>query len=490
MNLIKLLINELIKILRKKSTFLFFMLSIIAVIVSCLVIKFKDYSIMENYANNNTDEYELKNAISLDEKKKFSAQGKDIDMYQERIDVAKKLLESGVEKVLDTSYKQKIYYNISKEIENLYKIDEQLYSDLYKEKRQKIQRLDYLLYNGTFEEYIDFNKDEIEEEYKKEVIDLKTYKSKMEEINMCLKYEIDKYDVKNTYWKKQVLENIDLIDSTIENRIDYTKKIFIDDKQVKTLREDNLINIYRLENNIAPYYTDQQYYFNETSYMRYHYNMFANYSSMLFIGLLVIFLASSSISEEFSKKTIKFLLITPNKRYKVLISKILSILIILIISTLIVSQISVIVGNVAFGISTNNYLYVSNGNVNVMDTHLYETLQYMLKMPEIIVYMFLAIALSTLTKNTAISTTICTTLYIIMPTALKILGGFISLDFLRFLPFRNLDFVSEVFRVNTYEVVYLLSTFEPSVKFSLNIVLLTIILLIITSFESFNKDDI
>ena len=41
---------------------------------------------------------------------------------------------------------------------------------------------------------------------------------------MCLKYEIDKYDVKNTYWKKQVLENIDLIDSTIENRIDYTKK--------------------------------------------------------------------------------------------------------------------------------------------------------------------------------------------------------------------------------------------------------------------------
>ena len=261
---------------------------------------------------------------------------------------------------------------------------------------------------------------------------------------------------------------------------------------MEILQKNKLINNYRLENDIAPYYYDEEYFYNEDGYMRYHYNSFANTSGMIFIGLLIIILSAGTISEEVSKGTIKFLLITPNKRYKVLLAKILSILIILIVSTLIISQISIIIGNIAFGVSTNNYLYVTNGEVKVMDTHIYETLQYLLKMPEIIIYMLIGVALSTIVRNVGLSTVIATALYLVIPFTLTILDGFISLDFLRFLPFRNFDLINQVFPINMYinviNVSY--STFEPTLTFSINVLIVTAILLIITIFESFNKRDI
>ena len=64
--------------------------------------------------------------------------------------------------------------------------------------------------------------------------------------------------------------------------------------------------------------------------------------------------------------------------------------------------------------------------------------------------MLFGITLSTLIRNTAISTVICTICYVVIPFEMKMLETFISLDFLRFLPFRNFDFISQVLRVNTY----------------------------------------
>lgn len=490
MSYINLIKNELVKILKKKSTVIFLILSIISIVTSCLIIKFKDYNYINNFSLHGLDKYSIENGIKLAQRNKSKAEGKYKNMYDHIIYLENKILDEGVEIVLNTAYKENIYNTLIKEIKNLYNINKDEHTEIYENQIQKIRKLYYMLYNGTFEEYIDFNKNEVEEEYKKQLIDYKTYEEKIQNLNMHLNYEIDKYSLQNTYWKKQILENNDLIDSKIETRIDFNKKIFITDEKVKSLKEDKLINIYRLENNIAPFYTETQYFLNKTSYMRYHYNLFANYSAVLFIGLLIIVLSASTISEEFSKGTIKFLLISPNKRYKILIAKILSILIVLLLFTLIISQISVIVGNLAFGTSTNDYLYVNNNEVKVMDTHIYETLTYILKIPEIIIYMILAITLSTLTRNTAISTIICTTLYAAVPFILRTLKNYISLDFLRFLPFNNFDFTSQILRINTYETVSSLNNFEPSIPFSATILLITALLLLITAFESFNKKDI
>ena len=493
MNFIKLVINELVKNLKKKSTIIFFIFSMIAVIASCLIVKFKDYTYLSNryQLGGITSEFSIKQGISQNEVQKAKAEGKYKDMYQEIIDLEEKVLEVGVNDLLSAPYKKEIYNNIISEIKTLYNINEEEFKEKYDNQKDKINSLDYLLFNGNFEEYIEFNKEQIEKKYKEELIDEETYNKQIEEQNINLRFEIDKYSAKDTQWKKQVLQDNKSIDYKLEERVDYTNNIFIDNEQMEKLQKNKLINNYRLENDIAPYYEDSQYFYNEKGYMRYHYNSFSNTSGMIFIGLLIIILSAGTVAEEVSKGTIKFLLITPNKRYKVLLAKILSILIILIVSTLIISQISVIIGNIAFGVSTNNYLYVTNGEVKVMDTHIYETLQYLLKMPEIIIYMLMGVALSTLIRNIAMPTIISTALYLITPFALMMINGFISIDFLRFLPFRNFEFITQVFPINTYvTVVNGYSTFEPTLTFSINVLIVTAILLIITIFESFNKRDI
>lgn len=490
MSFIKLIINELVKNLRKKSTLIFFIFSIIAIIVSCFIVKFKDYSYMPKSETSIMDEYTLNMWINQNELKKANADQKDKGLYQEIIDLYKDIIEKGYQNILNASYKNKVLSQIATETQKLCDIDKDKYYNDYTKQREKIEKLKYILYSGTFENYIEFNKEQIENDYKAEVIDLDTYKAKIKEQDISLEYGIDKYSSEDTYWRSRVYSENQAIDSKIETRIDFQNRIYITDERIERLQEDKLINTYRLKNNIAPYYNDNQYHYNEQGYMRYRYNSFANYSSMLFVGLLIIILSASTIAEEKSKGTIKFLLITPNKRYKILLAKIVSIMLILIATTLIISQISVIVGNVAFGTSTNDYLYVSDGQVKVMDTHIYETLGYLLKIPEIFIYMLFGITLSTLIRNTAISTVICTICYVVIPFAMKMLENFISLDFLRFLPFRNFDFISQVLRVNTYETLITLSTFVPSVKFSISVLLITAILLIITMFESFNKRDI
>ena len=490
MNFIKLVINELVKNLKKKSALIFFIFSIIAIIVSCFIVKFKDYSYMPKSETGIMNESTLNMWIDLNELRKANADEEDKELYQEIIDLYKDIIEKGYQNILNASYKNKALSQIVTETQKLCDIDKDKHYNDYIKQKEKINKLKYILYNGTYEDYIGFNKEQIENDYKSELINLDTYNAKIKEQDIFLEYGIDKYSLEDTYWRTRLYNENQSIDNKIETRIDFQNKIYITDERLEHLQEDKLINTYRLKNNIAPYYTDTQYHYNEQGYMRYRYNSFANYSSMLFVGILIIILSASTIAEEKSKGTIKFLLINPNKRYKILLAKIVSILLILIATTLIISQISVIVGNVAFGTSTNDYLYVSGGQVKVMDTHIYETLQYLLKIPEIFIYMLFGITLSTLIRNTAISTVICTICYVVIPFAMKMLETFISLDFLRFLPFRNFEFISQVLRVNTYETLITLSTFVPSVKFSVSVLLITAILLIITMFESFNKRDI
>ena len=378
--------------------------------------------------------------------------------------------------------------DISAMILDLCNVDKEKFPDEYKKRREKIEELKDILYNGTFEDYIDFNIKDLEEKYSNGLLEKSFYEYKLKELNMDLEYEVGKYTLDYYDWRDTVIGQNNSIDDVLNMKIDMQQMVYMTEERAKRLENDKLVNIYRLKNNLPPCYIDNDYMYNKSGYMRYHFNSFANSSSMLFIGLLILILAGTSISEEISKGTIKFLLITPNKRYKVLIAKILSILTVLIIATLIISQISVIVGNVAFGVSTNNYLYVSNGEVKVMDTHIYETLQYILKIPEIVVYMLIGMALSTLTRNTAISTIISSSLYLIVPFGLKELNNFISLNFLRFLPFRNLDFISQVFRINDYESLQnTIRDIEFTLNFSIAVTVITVILLIITIFESFNK---
>ncbi len=493
MNFIKLVINELIKIIKKKSTIIFVILAIISIVLSCFLVNIKNnfYKDAVTYTKI-TDEYNINLNIArlegLLKKEKNESEKKSIE---KNLEIYNFVLKEGIDKIYNAEYKMTVHTLLKSNIKKLCYMNENENKEKYKKQKENVEKLWEIFTNGTFEEYIEFNKDLTNQSFNAKEITLEEYNLQIENQNQLLKYEITKYMPQNTEWKKEILENNTDIDDLINTRFDISSGTYIDDEELNDLKNQKIINEYRLENNIAPYYNNFQANYNQISYNRYTYNDFANKLSTIFIGILIIIFSSSTISEEISKGTIKFLLITPYKRYKILFAKIISMLIVLIICLLLISQISVLVGNIAFGNNTNNYLYVSNGVVNIMGTHLYETIQYILRIPELFIYLLIGIMFSTLTRNTAISTVITSILFIGAPVAIDKIYNFIKIDSLKYLPFSNFNLIDSVLKLEKYDSLYKeVFSFLPPIQLSIIVLSITALLLIITALESFNKKDI
>ena len=483
MKFINLVINELVKILKRKSTLIFSCFAIISLLCAYGIVKVKK----ENVENLNTEsslylaDYEMSNAQLLQQREKVETEyeKKIIDKH---VEINNFILEKGVKNIITAEYKENCKQELIKIYERLYSLDPIKNSEEYKIQKENEEKLWKIFLEGSFEDYISFNKELLLQKYERAEITKEEYDLELQKQDLYLQYEIGKYLPENTKWKEDIINENEGIKHEIEARFDASNMVYLEDRQIKQLEDDMLISEYRLKNNIAPYYTDMQMNNNLNSYCRYNYNNFANTISIIFMGILVIILSASSISEEISKGTVVFMNITPVKRYQILLAKIVSIVIIL------VSQISVLIGNIAFGVNTNNYLYVSGSKVVVMNTHIYETLGYLLRIPELIVYLLIGITLSTLTKNTAISTIITSLLFLGYPIAYKILCNFVIVEPLKYLPFSNFDLASKILRVNTYENVYN-NIPTLSIESSIIVLSITAILLIITVFDSYNNKE-
>ena len=99
--------------------------------------------------------------------------------------------------------------------------------------------------------------------------------------------------------------------------------------------------------------------------------------------------------------------------------------------------------------------------------------------------------LSTITRNTAVAVSISEALYVGNGIVMAILNQFIKKDWIRFVPFNNLDIVHKIFK-NSVNIMETESTFATSttLTFSLAVLGVCSILMIVTMYDSFNKRDI
>lgn len=223
------------------------------------------------------------------------------------------------------------------------------------------------------------------------------------------------------------------------------------------------------------------------------YDMFAPSFSQGLISILMIMIAGSSISTEVSKGTIKFLLFTPNKRWKVLLSKIISAILILLVLTILTSFISVIFGNIFFKDEATVYVYISNGVVKSIPNLLYTMLYFLASSIDILVYMLFAFTLSVVTRNTALTVGVSIACYIGSGIVMQIVNQLITADWIKFIPFNNFGLADKIFANNiSYMTEQTMSGFtnNVSIGFSLSVLAVCSILMIITMFDSFNKRDI
>ncbi len=134
-------------------------------------------------------------------------------------------------------------------------------------------------------------------------------------------------------------------------------------------------------------------------------DLFDNYE--LFILIFVIMIAGSIVSDEFSKGTIKLLLVRPYSRIKILLAKFMVCIMVLILFITFIAISQYLIGGCIQGFdSTSVPAVIYNHNTNQIETMSiirYIVITGVAKAPVYILLMTLAFACSTLFTNTAVS---------------------------------------------------------------------------------------
>lgn len=343
--------------------------------------------------------------------------------------------------------------------------------------------------------------------------------------------EETKNNIENNNWQYFVNNDTNNINESINNiknslnaslsnneKINYEKELFILEEQLK-------LNEYRIENDVAfgnDYLNDainainnslygmaEYKYSNDTdstemvkSYYENWYildeevdtsnantlrsvfvNFFSEYSFLILVFSIMI--AGGIVSDEFNKGTIKSLLIVPHKRSKILLAKYISVLImiLLIIGVLIVSELligGILMGFGSLGIPVVVY-NITNSCLEVLNIFGYLGLQILANLPQIILLATLAFACSVIVNSTAFS--------IVIPfcgvIASELINGFAlvyDIKILNYFVTTNWDFTVYLFGGT--------SIYGNSLLHAIIVCLVYLLIMLVVTFIVFKRKDI
>jgi len=488
MKMFKLIQNETIKTLKKTSTKILIILGVLALFgavgFSKLAMTLNNYGTQIIGQNEEWKEDMKSEIASL----KANVNSKESGYDEASIAEMKSKLET-YELALKYNVNYIYYYNNYWKIEALNQIQNAKYDlifDKNKEENEKsIDKIIKALENNDYSSYIEILKEAEKAKFDNKVITEEEYNDNIYLLNLRKQYNIYEEDVNIINWKNSLYEDIGAMKRSLRTGINTSTGKLLKLEEVKELEDKLKIAEYRLENDIAS--------LDAVSSGRGMYDAIAPAFSMMIMALLMIIIAGSSISTEISKGTIKFLLFTPNKRWKVLASKIISAIFILLIMTIILSLLSIIIGNIFFEEPGTEYVYISNGNVHSLSNLVFTLIYFLAYCIDVLVYMFFAFMLSTITKNTALSVGVSIACYVGSGIVMNLLNYYIAADWVKFIPFNNLGIADKIFTNNiSYSTMQMSSGLmnETSLGFSLGVLGVCTIIMIISMFDSFNKRDI
>lgn len=495
MKMIKLIQNETIKTWKKTSTKILIILALVSLFAAIglahLVMVLNDMPMVHMQNEENWKEQMKENISSM--KKTLETDGMHYDKetlsrLKAQIETYEIALKNNINYLYYYSYnnwKIQVLSDIENEKTDLILNKETQNSNDKEAKEKIINQKIALLEKDDFGGYIDFLKKDAKTRLDAKEVTKEEYEDEIYLLEIRKKYEIYKEDKGLFDWKASLYEDISSMKANLRTGINQNTRKLLKIEEIEEIENNLKIAEYRLENNIPV--------LSSGSSARSMYDMLAPTFSLGLISILMIIIAGSSISTEISKGTIKFLLFTPNKRWKVLLSKILSAILILVCVTLILSLVSVVLGNIFFKEDGTIYVYVSNGEARSIPNTLYTILYFFASSIDILVYMLFALMLSVITKNTALSVGLSIACYIGSGIVMQLVNYYISADWLKFIPFNNLGLADRIFANNiSYVAMQSASGFtaNASVVFSLSVLAVCAILMIITMFDSFNKRDI
>ncbi|MEE0293557.1 MAG: ABC transporter permease [Eubacterium sp.] len=476
LNLIK---NEYSKLFHKKSTY-FFLAAIVLFIIGISV--FTKFS-----CNNNDDIY----YSSIDQELQYATTETDEyrdDAYIEELKLAKSL-DYTMQDIYDNSrWESNALSDYYSYLSSINSFDKDGSSDLVNsnEDREHYQKLcDTIvssLKDNDWKSYIQLTADSINNDgHTKDGAKLlkDTYEN-------YLKNDIDpdsntqKYSLISNFSQYDISYS-DLL-STKESGASY------DETEFNTTESNYLIAKYQLENN-----TDSVIYKNPdsqmSSYEPYIYtgNAFLSLkrciNATIIIALILIILAGTTVSSEFSNGTIKFLLITPVKRYKIFWSKFITFLTYGFVLTLLSYVLSVLLTIILFGTGelSTPLLIVKNGSIIASSGLLHILSNFFMTFGAIMITAIIAFMLSALFRNSAIAIAIPIMIYLGSDMAVSI-AQMLSLDFVRYTIFANMSFSNIVENSFTF--------FGMTPIFSVSVIAIHIFLFLFIAHDAFTRRNV
>lgn len=256
-----------------------------------------------------------------------------------------------------------------------------------------------------------------------------------------------------------------------------------DGQNSKAKLEDNIkLALYQLDNDKLDNTANQMTLFetSEPEQITFWTVFLTSTSLVTVVALLAIVIAGGIVSSEFSQGTVKFLLINPVKRWKILMSKYFTVITVGYIMLCILFVVMIPITGLMLGFDgfSTPYIYVSGSEVKEMPTLLYAAEQYLIKSVEMVVMSTLAFAISSLVRSTALAIGVSVFTMCIGSTVTKLLGQ-LGQDWARFLVFANTDLASISKGYSIFA--------QHSLTFAVGVLIAHMVVFLLTAWDGFTK---
>lgn len=164
------------------------------------------------------------------------------------------------------------------------------------------------------------------------------------------------------------------------------------------------------------------------------------------VVLLMTILAGSAVSNEIATGSIKSLIISPARRWKIYTAKLLSLVTAGVVITVLTYAVVMLAQGLFFGFgSGTDYLYARTGVSGVIPFYRYQLARAFVQSIDTAMYMMLAFTLSILTRNTAVSVGLSIAVYFSSSIIRAFLTLFEGKAWVRFIPFSNMGLLARFF---------------------------------------------
>lgn len=214
-------------------------------------------------------------------------------------------------------------------------------------------------------------------------------------------------------------------------------------------------------------------------------SVFAQSSALVsVIGIMLIVVAGGTVATEFSNGTIKFLLINPVKRWKILASKYVTTLLLGLIMMALLYVTTALLSMVVFGTEYlgQPYLDIENGSIEKMNGFLYVAKQYLLSSVSIVVMSTLAFAISSVVRSSSLAIGVSMFAMLSGNTVVLILKEAFHFDWARYLIFANTNLATIMNGESMFS--------HHSVGFALAVIGVHMFVFLLTAWDGFTRREV